>query len=160
MGGAVAIVLAHRHPELVAAPVLVDANLDPVPPRAGHGGSRGIAAHSEAEFLAGGWREVREAVGPHWWSTMRLAGRTALDRSAVQLARGTSPTMRKLLLELPIPRAFIHPAADGTAHLPGPGVRHFAIPDAGHNVMLDNPDAFARAVTEAPAPAPAPAPAD
>lgn len=121
MGGAVAIVLAHRHPELVAALVLVDANLDPIPPGPGRGGSRGIAAYQEAEFLAGGWREVREAVGPHWWSTMRLAGRTALYRSAVHLARGTSPTMRELLLELPIPRAFVYPAADGTAQLPGPG---------------------------------------
>ncbi|GAB2708486.1 alpha/beta fold hydrolase [Kitasatospora kifunensis] len=149
MGGSVAIVLAHRHPELVAALVLVDANLDPITPRAGHGGSSRIAAYREEEFLAGGWREVRAAVGPHWWSTMRLAGRTALHRSAVHLTRGTTPTMRELLLGLPIPRAFIHPAADGTAHLPGPGVRHFAIPEAGHNVMLDNPQAFARAVAEA-----------
>ncbi|MCX4749594.1 alpha/beta fold hydrolase [Kitasatospora sp. NBC_01287] len=148
MGGAVAIVLAHRHPALVAKLVLADANLDPVTP-AKRPGSSGIATFTEAEFLAGGWREVRELVGPHWWSTMRLAGRTALHRSAVRLAQGTTPTMRELLLGLRIPRAFLYPAADGTAGLPGPGVELVAIPDAGHNLMLDNPQAFARAVAGA-----------
>ncbi|WP_442910896.1 hypothetical protein [Kitasatospora sp. NBC_01266] len=101
-------------------------------------------ASSAREFLAGGWREVRELVGPHWWSTMRLAGRTALYRSAVELARGTTPTMRELLLGLEIPRAYLCPAADGTDGLPGPGVELVAIPDAGHNLMLDNPQASPR----------------
>ncbi|GAB2578315.1 alpha/beta hydrolase [Streptomyces capparidis] len=153
MGGAVAIVLAARHPELAGRLVLVDANLDPVPVVRDRPGSSGIAAYTEEEFTGGGWREVRDRVGPHWWATMRLAGRTALYRSAVHLARGTAPTMRELLLDLPMPRTFLHPADDG----PPPGARRLAeagvavvaVPECGHNVMLDNPEGFARATARA-----------
>ncbi|PNE40397.1 alpha/beta fold hydrolase [Streptomyces noursei] len=153
MGGSVAIVLAARHPHLVSRLVLVDANLDPIPPRPATGGSSGIAHYSEREFLDGGWQEVRDRVGPHWWSTMRLTGREARHRSAVHLARGTVPTMRELLLQLRIPRTYLLPEADGP--LPGAdalaeaGVAVVPIPDCGHNIMLDNPDAFARATTAA-----------
>lgn len=153
MGGSVAIVLAARHPHLVSRLVLVDANLDPIPRVPGSGGSSGIAAYSEQEFLAGGWEEVRDRVGPHWWSTMRLAGREALHRSAVNLTRGTVPTMRELLLDLKIPRTYLLPEADGP--LPGAdalaeaGVAVVPVPDCGHNIMLDNPDAFARATAVA-----------
>nr|WP_202487195.1 alpha/beta hydrolase [Streptomyces sp. SID8354] len=149
MGGAVAVVLAVRHPHLVSRLVLIDANLDPIQPRSGAGGSSGIAGYSEREFLAGGWQEVRDRVGAHWWSTMRLAGREALHRSAVHLTRGTVPTMRELLLDLKIPRTYLLPEADGplagAAALAGAGVTVVPIPDCGHNIMLDNPDAFARA---------------
>ncbi|MFG2458932.1 alpha/beta fold hydrolase [Streptomyces sp. NPDC048523] len=153
MGGSVAIVLAARHPRLVSRLVLVDANLDPIPLQAGSGGSSGIAAYSEQEFLAGGWREVRDRVGPHWWSTMRLAGREALHRSAVHLTRGTTPTMRELLLDLKIPRTYLLPEDDsplpGADALTESGVVVVSIPDCGHNIMLDNPDAFASATAAA-----------
>lgn len=148
MGGAVAIVLAARHPDLVARLVLVDANLDPVAPAPPRPGTSGIAAYTEEEFLDHGRHEVRDRVGPHWWSTMRLAGPEALHRSAVHLARGTTPTMRELLLELKIPRTFLRPESDGP--LPGEeglvaaGVRVVPVPECGHNIMLDNPEAFAR----------------
>ncbi|RSS39410.1 alpha/beta hydrolase [Streptomyces sp. WAC07061] len=149
MGGAVAIVLAARHPRLVSRLVLVDANLDPQPPVPGTAGSSGLASYTEEEFLAGGWAEVRDRVGAHWWSTMRLAGRTALYRSAVNLAAGTKPTMRELLLELEIPRGFLLPEQDGplagAEALEAAGVAVVAVPDCGHNIMLDNPEGFARA---------------
>ncbi|MFI5861394.1 alpha/beta fold hydrolase [Streptomyces sp. NPDC051546] len=46
MGGAVAIVLADRHPHLVSRLVLVDANLDPIPPDpAVHGQQRARRLH-------------------------------------------------------------------------------------------------------------------
>ena len=152
MGGSVAVVLAARHPQLVSGLVLVDANLDPVEP-APRPGSSWIASFTEQEFLADGREEVRRAVGPLWWATMRLAGPQALHRSAVHLARGTTPTMRALLLELTVPRSYLHPAAGGepagTASLRDAGVRVVAVPDCGHNIMLDNPEAFARAVADA-----------
>ncbi|MFD7835408.1 alpha/beta fold hydrolase [Streptomyces sp. NPDC059761] len=153
MGGSVAIVLAARHPRLVSRLVLVDANLDPILPLPASSGSSGIAAYSEQEFLTYGWEEVRDRAGAHWWSTMRLAGREALHRSAVHLTRGTVPTMRDLLLDLKIPRTFLLPEADGP--LPGAdvlaeaGVSVVAIPDCGHNIMLDNPEAFAHACAAA-----------
>ncbi|MEU8773938.1 alpha/beta hydrolase [Streptomyces sp. NPDC048606] len=152
MGGSVAIVLAARHPRLVSRLVLVDANLDPIPPTPGAVGSSGLAAYTEEEFLAGGWAEVRDRVGDHWWSTMRLAGRTALYRSAVHLAAGTKPTLREMLLELQVPRGYLYPRADGPLEgaeaLEAAGVVVVAVPDCGHNVMLDNPEGFARAAAD------------
>ncbi|MFD8955838.1 alpha/beta fold hydrolase, partial [Streptomyces anulatus] len=153
MGGSVAVVLAARHPQLVSRLVLVDANLDPIPPSPGSAGSSGIAAYSEEEFLAGGWQEIRDRAGSHWWSTMRLAGREALHRSAVHLTRGTAPTMREHLLGLKIPRTYLLPETDGP--LPGTdalieaGVSVVPVPDCGHNIMLDNPEGFARATAAA-----------
>ncbi|MFP3988005.1 alpha/beta hydrolase [Streptomyces sp. E11-3] len=153
MGGSVAIVLAARHPHLVSRLVLVDANLDPLPRAPASSGSSGIAAYNEEEFLAGGWAEVRDRVGPHWWSTMRLVGREALHRSAVQLVRGTTPTMRELLLDLKIPRAFLLPESDGPlaggAALAASGVSVVPVPDCAHNIMLDNPEGFVRATAAA-----------
>ena len=153
MGGAVAVVLAARHPELVSRLVLVDATLDPVPPVRGAAGPSGIASYTEEEFLAGGWAEMRDLVGAHWWSTMRLAGRTALYRSSVHRVRGTTPTMRELLLDLKIPRTCLVPEADGPVAgadaLEAAGVEVVAVPDCGHNIMLDNPEAFARATAAA-----------
>jgi pimeloyl-ACP methyl ester carboxylesterase len=153
MGGSVGIVLASRHPDLVSRLVMIDSNLDPLTPARGVVGSNGIAAYSEEEFLAGGWAEFAESAGAEWWATMRLAGREALYRSAVRLARGTRPTMRELLLDLKIPRTYLHPEADGP--LPGAdaltasGVSVVPVPDCGHNVMLDNPEAFVRATAAA-----------
>ncbi|MBO1416987.1 alpha/beta fold hydrolase [Streptomyces sp. FH025] len=147
MGGAIAIVLAHRHPGLVSRLLLVDANLDPIAPDRRRIGSSGIAGYTEAEFLAGGREEVAERVGPFWWSTMRLAGAEGLYRSAVHLARGSEPTMRELLLGLDLPRTFLYPAVDGEPNgadgLRAAGVRVVAVPDCGHSIMLDNPEGFA-----------------
>lgn len=147
MGGAVAIVLAARRPELVSGLILVDANLDPYPPAPVSPGSSGIAAYSEDDFVSYGWKEVRDRVGPHWWSTMRLADLRGLHRTAVGLAAGTTPTMRELLTGLTIPRAFLHPegaAPAGADDLRRAGVEVLGIPESGHNIMLDNPEAFAR----------------
>jgi pimeloyl-ACP methyl ester carboxylesterase len=153
MGGSVAVVLADRHPHLVSRLLLVDANLDPVPFRPGRAGGSGIAAYAEEDFVAGGWQEVADRVGPHWWATMRLAGREALHRSAVHLARGTVPTMRQILLGLSVPRTYLLPAAGGPLagadELTAAGVRVVAVPACGHNIMLDNPEGFARAAAEA-----------
>ncbi|MEY9872959.1 pimeloyl-ACP methyl ester carboxylesterase [Streptacidiphilus sp. MAP12-33] len=153
MGGSVAIVLAHRHPSLVTRLVLVDANLDAQVPDRGRPGSSGIATYTEEEFLAGGHREVRDRVGPHWWATMRLAGRVGLHRSAVALARGSEPVMRELLLGLRVPRTFLYPEADGAPgraeELTAAGVSLVAVPDCGHNIMLDNREAFVRATAGA-----------
>jgi pimeloyl-ACP methyl ester carboxylesterase len=151
MGGAVAILLATRHPRLVSKLVLVDAALDPAPP-VPRPGSSAIETFTEEEFLTDGWRRTEQRVGPAWWSTMRLAGREALYRTAVHRARATVPTLREQLLELPVPRTFLHPAADGAPtgaeRLVASGVTVRAIPDCGHNIMFDNPDALAHAVAD------------
>ncbi|MCZ4120450.1 alpha/beta fold hydrolase [Streptomyces sp. H39-S7] len=152
MGGAVAIVLAHRRPDLVAGLVLVEANLDPNPPVGA--GSSGIAAYEEREFVeGGGFAAVLERVGPLWGATMRLADPVALYRSAGRLARGSEPTMRTMLLAMDIPRTFLvgELSTDvvGRAELVAAGVGVETVPGAGHNIMFDNPGAFAALVAAA-----------
>ncbi|MFI9723391.1 alpha/beta fold hydrolase [Streptomyces sp. NPDC052396] len=148
MGGAVAMVLAHRRPELVARLLLAEANLDPNP--AVTSGSSGIAAYSEEEFLRDGYARTLERVGPLWRATMRLAAPVALHRSAVHLVRATRPTMRQMLLRTRIPRRYLQGELSGELRgrreLVAAGVEVETVPGARHNVMFDNPEAFAAAV--------------
>ncbi|MFC7260681.1 alpha/beta fold hydrolase [Streptomyces lutosisoli] len=149
MGGAVAIVLAHRRPDLVSRLVLTEANLDPYPLVTA--GSSGIASYEEDDYVEnGGHARVLEKVGPSWAATMRLADPRALHRTATGLSRGTNPTMRHMLEELTMDRVYLQGELSG--ELPGregledAGVRVVTVPGAGHNVMFDNPDAFAAEV--------------
>lgn len=151
MGGAVAIVLAHRRRDLVSRLVLTEANLDPYPPRVE--GSSGIASYGEDEYVNGvGHARVLAKVGPLWAATMRLADPLALHRTAVGLAHGTRPTMRRMLMDLDIDRLYLQGARSGElanrAGLEAAGVRVRTVPDAGHNVMFDNAEAFAAAVAD------------
>jgi pimeloyl-ACP methyl ester carboxylesterase len=149
MGGSVAVVLAHRRPDLVSRLVLVEANLDPHPPAGA--GSSGIAAHTEDEYVEnGGHTRVLEKVGPTWAATMRLADPLALHRSATHLVRGTKPTMRRMLEALTADRVYLQGELsgelDGREGLEAAGVRVVTVPGAGHNVMFDNPDALVAVV--------------
>lgn len=149
MGGAVAIVLAARRPDLVARLVLAEANLDPRPPVTA--GSSGIAAFTEKEFVhGGGFVRVLDRVGPKWGATMRLADPVALHRSAMGLMRGTEPTMRALLVSMAIPRTYLIGELSGelAGHqdLVAAGVSVVPVPGAGHNIMFDNAYAFVEAI--------------
>ncbi|WP_217250300.1 alpha/beta fold hydrolase [Streptomyces sp. AC602_WCS936] len=150
MGGAVAIVLAHRRPELVSRLVLTEANLDACPPP--DAGSSRIAVYEEDDFVDGGHARVLEDVGPPWAATMRLADARALHRSAVGLLRGSEPVMRTLLERLPVDRVYVQGGVsgelEGRAKLEAAGVRVVTVPGAGHNVMLDRPDEFAAVVAQ------------
>ncbi|CCK31842.1 hypothetical protein BN159_7463 [Streptomyces davaonensis JCM 4913] len=148
MGGAVALVLAHRRPELVSRLVLTEANLDACPPPTA--GSSGIASYEEDDFADGGHARVLEHVGPLWAATMRLADPRALHRSAVGLIRGSQPEMREILEGLTVDRVYLQGELSGELAgrqaLEAAGVRVVTVPGAGHNVMFDNPDAFVAAV--------------
>jgi len=150
MGGSVAIVLAHRRPDLVSRLVLTEANLDPQQ-MPGTTGSGLIAAYEESDFVEGGGHaRVLADVGPDWAATMRLTDARALHRSATGLVRGTEPTMRRLLEGLTMDRVYLlgeksHPLP-GLEALGAAGVRVVTVPGAGHNIMFDNPDAFAAEV--------------
>ncbi|MEU1126424.1 alpha/beta hydrolase [Streptomyces sp. NPDC005899] len=153
MGGAVAIVLAHRRPDLVRRLVLTEANLDPLPPATA--GSSVIASWPEDGFVhGGGFARVLEGVGPLWAATMRLTDPLALHRSACALVRGTHPTMRRMLMASTAERVFLQGELSG--ELPGArelaaaGVRVETVPGAGHTLMFDRPDAFVRAVAGSP----------
>jgi pimeloyl-ACP methyl ester carboxylesterase len=150
MGGAVATLLAAKHPDLVANLVLIDSNLDPAP-EVPVPGSSGIARYGETLFVhGGGFEETLERVGPSWAATMRLAGRVGLYRTAASLARFEG---REILKGLSMPRTYLYPAADGpltgASALTAAGVRVVAVPDCGHNIMLDNPSALVAEVLAA-----------
>ncbi|MFF3462657.1 alpha/beta fold hydrolase [Streptomyces sp. NPDC001984] len=144
MGGAVALVLAHRRPELVSRLVLTEANLDAFPPPAA--GSSGIASYEEDEFVESAHARVLDKVGPLWAATMRLADPRALHRTAVGLVRGSDPVMRTILEELTIDRVYLQGELSGELagreRLEAAGVRVVTVSAAGHNVMFDNPDTF------------------
>ncbi|WP_323186735.1 alpha/beta fold hydrolase [Streptomyces sp. NBC_00878] len=127
MGGPVAIVLAHRRPDLVSRLVLTEANLDPHPPV--HAGSSGIASYEEDAYVNGGHARVLERIGPQWAATMRLADPRALHRSATGLVRGSNPTMRRMREGLAINRVFLQGA------LSGEPVGRDALEDAGVRVV-------------------------
>ncbi|MGW0632363.1 alpha/beta fold hydrolase [Streptomyces sp. NPDC002758] len=144
MGGAVALVLAHRRPDLVSRLVLTEANLDAFPPPAA--GSSGIASYEEDEFVESAHARVLDKVGPLWAATMRLADPRALHRTAVGLVRGSDPVMRTILEELTIDRVYLQGELSGELagreRLEAVGVRVVTVSAAGHNVMFDNPDTF------------------
>lgn len=153
MGGAVAVVLAAARPDLVRSLVVVEPNLDPADLEPGSPSSRGIAAWTEAEFVATGFDRLLAAAGGTGAATLRMADPVAVHRSAVALVRATVPSTRELLLALPVPRTLVEGGRSdpdpGRAELAAAGVRCVVVPDAGHDVMLDAPEAFAGVLREA-----------
>ncbi|PPS87194.1 hypothetical protein BZZ08_02849 [Streptomyces sp. MH60] len=135
-------------PELVSRLILTEANLDAAPPPTA--GSSIIASYQEDDFAHGGHARVLEAVGPQWAATTRLTDPRALHRSAVGLCRGSDPVMRTLLEGLTVERVYLQGGLggelEGRESLEAAGVRVTTVRGAGHNVMLDRPDAFAAAV--------------
>jgi pimeloyl-ACP methyl ester carboxylesterase len=156
MGGTVGIVLASQRPDLVAALVVAEANLDP---GVGTGSAR-IAAWSEAEYLDRGHDEMlasveaEAAAGDPGWSAyaaaFRLADPLAVHRSAVGLLAPIDPTARERLYRFPGPKAFVF----GERSLPDPGAGRLAaagvavlvVPGASHAMTVEAPDDFARLV--------------
>ncbi|MFD7576069.1 alpha/beta fold hydrolase [Streptomyces sp. NPDC059810] len=150
MGGAVAIHLAAGRPELVARLVVAEPNLY------GGGGvfSSPVAAQDEDAFVAEGFARMVAGVDrADYAARLRLADPRAVHRSAVALVEGSTPAPGDLLAGLAIPRTYLV----GELSLPDPdaekaagfGLPVIGIPGAGHNLMLDNPDGFARVLARA-----------
>ena len=156
LGGTVAVTLAGVRPDLVSALVVAEGNLDP-----GVGtGSVEIAAWSEAEYVSRGHdfmlgRLLAEArsgdpAAGAYAAAFRLAAPHAVHRSAVGLLARTRPTARESLYAFPGPKAFVFgarslPDADQDV-LPQHGVDVLVVPDAGHAMMVEAAEAFARLV--------------
>jgi pimeloyl-ACP methyl ester carboxylesterase len=159
-GGAVAITLATKRPDLVAGLVLAEAVLDA-------GDWFGAAAQSEEQYIARGhgvvlegWRQELPDYAESnrsWWPVEELASPCAFYRTAYDLAQGVNPTWREQLYRLKIPRLFLlgeisiekktHRVEDKD-DLPPYGVQVTILPNAGHMMMSDNPAAFVRAIAE------------
>ena len=153
MGGSVAITLAALRPDLVSRLIIAEGNLDP----GGGVVSTGIAEQTEHEFETTGHQALLERfLGDGWVTrvaTFRACSPLGLYRSAVGLVRGTQPTMRERLYAFRIPRAYLFgerglPDPD-TERLPSQGIQILAVPDAGHDMPIDNPAGLAERVAQA-----------
>lgn len=159
MSGAVAITLAAIRPDLVSRLVLMEANLDPLGPGEGAVSTR-IAAQTEEEFCVQGFQALIESLrkmgkaGDDTMATLagmfQTARPCALYRSAVNLVKGTRPTMRARLLQMDIPRTYIfgeRSLLDSKwDRLARQGIRVLVVPCAGHYMAWDNPSGVAEAL--------------
>lgn len=167
LGGAVAVLVGARRPDLVAAMVVAEGNLDP----GGAGMSLAIAEQSEDEYVREGFarsleemcaqaRANPESVPAAAVGLQHLASPLAMHRTARALVELTRPTVREQLLALEMPRTFIvgehtlesdekPPSAEDGRGLDGTDVRVIRVPDAGHPMMFQNPTGFAAAIADA-----------
>jgi pimeloyl-ACP methyl ester carboxylesterase len=170
-GGAIAVLIAARRPDLVAALVMADGNLDP----GGGAFSASIAAQSESTYVGRGYqaqiaslrdraRAVDSSEGPaELVGMLQVAAPDAVHRTARSLVEMPRPTVREQLVQVTMPRSFLVGARTLEAETPSgaiadwtyvqglsdAGVRLLVVPDAGHGMMSDNPDGFVRTLVQA-----------
>jgi pimeloyl-ACP methyl ester carboxylesterase len=155
-GGAIAIALAAKRPDLVERLLLAEANLD----QGGGAFTRFVTSYSEADFVASGYakslknleEQARDGdpVSPIILGLYGVADPTAIHRNSVGLARGTQPIMRDLLVHMTIPRLYVFgewslPDEDYDT-LPSQGIEVAVVPKAGHHMTADNPAGFAHVI--------------
>jgi pimeloyl-ACP methyl ester carboxylesterase len=153
MSGAIAIVVARLLSDRVSRLVLSEPNLDP----GGGTVSRVIAHQSLSRYVSSGHAAIIRAArrqGQHVWaSTMALSFPIAIHREAVSLVKGSRPSWRKALANLPMPRIVLFGAQSlpdqDTIRLPTIGVRTIVVPRAGHGMAQDNPTGLALALAKA-----------
>jgi pimeloyl-ACP methyl ester carboxylesterase len=167
LGGSIAIVVASRRPDLVSSLVVAEANLDP-----GMGPfSARVLATSEEEFVRTGFdtelmllrdagRKDPESLSAVVLGMQAVASPRAIYQTACSLTEEREPTFRELLAQLDIPRSFLvgsdtlkrgeTPASGEIGEeLHGTGTQRLIVPNAGHLMMLDNPDGFAETIAHA-----------
>ena len=153
MGGAVALLAAGLQPDRVDRLVIAEGNLDPEP-----GIVSGIITRwTEAEYVANGHsrfvREMRTHGFADYARTLEAASPIAVHRTAVDLIGDRDPTFRDLLVRLSIPCTFLfgdeNLADPDVERLPQDGIPVVVVPDAGHDMMADNPDGLAVAIARA-----------
>lgn len=156
LGGTVAIHVAEARPVAVSSVTAAESNLDPGP-----GGISGpIAAQTESEFVASGYREmIREhersaledpaGISARHLGMFRMMSPTAVHRTATSVVEGSDPSTRDVLKRLPMPRTFVvGELSEETVDrdLVDAGVRWDVVPQAGHPMGLQNPRGLAEVV--------------
>lgn len=152
MGGSIGILLAAMRPDLVGNLIVAEGNLDPGPGVV----SGPISAMSEPDFVASGYsafvRQLLHAGFAGYAGTVQASDPIALHRSAVSLIADRRPTYREYFNSLRIPRTYLFGDESRTDpdvdRLPADGITVRIVDNAGHDMMSDNPDGFARAVAE------------
>lgn len=161
-GGAAAIVLATKRPDLVERLVLAESVLDA-------GDWFGAAAQSEEQWIVSGHASVLEGTRQmlpdfieselNWWPMEKSAiPDYPFYRTACSLARDAQPTWREQLYQLKIPRLFLLGEislekktlrVEDKDELPMYGVQVTILPKAEHMSLISaNPPAFVRAIAE------------
>lgn len=167
MGGTVAIALAEARPDLVGGLVLGEPNVHP----GGGAHSRRIVAEDKADFVASGFEVALERlegkaragdpIADYNLAQWRHADPGALHDNARMLV-DLAPDFHATLLSLDCPRTFIFgartypglgapvtPDAPDPAPLEAAGITVEVLEDAGHMLMLENPEGFAAVVARA-----------
>jgi pimeloyl-ACP methyl ester carboxylesterase len=170
MGGAIALTLADRHPDVVRKLVLVSpAGLRPMSARLAT--AFGVAAERlipvrRAAAPAVDWRWARRlllatgtvngsAVPPTDARAMLEASRGA-TRTRAALATVASSDLRPLLASVPAPLGalwgeadrIIPPTGIGTVLAHRPDAQVATVPGAGHIAMMERPEAFSQALED------------
>ena len=154
MGGSIAIQLATRRPDLVSRLILAEPLLQAEQSVLG----RTIARRAESDYVLRGYamlqmatrrqaaRGERAAVG--FQEPLRHANPVTMHRAASSLLEQRSPTFGEQLHVLTVPRTLL--IGEGTnmdlGSLGTGDIGIVRIPDAGHSMMTENPEAFARAI--------------
>ena len=152
MGGAIAIVIARTRPDLIARLVLAEANLDPQP---GRSAARSRAVRERVRtrgrealvrtFVADGPRKLRCGASKRRIRSPSIAAPSRSSR--------TPPTYREMLAR-PSDAARPSSSAASTSSipdirwLPAHGIPVTIVPAAGHDMMTDQPDAFATTLAD------------
>jgi pimeloyl-ACP methyl ester carboxylesterase len=154
LGGAVAIWVAALRPERVAHVVSLEGNLD-----VGREGiaSTTIALQSWDEFEGNGWSALSEWVreySPDWYGVVRRTDPYAVYHSARGLHVGTQPLTRQQLYSLSMPKTVVvgelsTEIMQSLDELMSHGVDTRVVPNAGHNMVRDEPLATAQAIADA-----------
>lgn len=94
-------------------------------------------------------RGEKAAVG--FQEALSRADPATMHKSASSLLQRRSPSLQAILERLTVPRTLLigERTAIDTSDLVPHGISVIRIPDAGHSMMSDNPDAFARAIANA-----------
>jgi len=156
MGGSIALVLAATRPDLVARLILAE----PLLRREQSSPAIATATRTERTFIERGYEMLRvatrrqaargELAAIGFREPLDHAHPAILHRSAVSLLEDRDPSFEKLLKSVTVPRTII--AGERTPVAPGliPGdVPLIRIAGAGHSMMSENPDAYARAIASA-----------
>lgn len=155
MGGSISILLAHQRPDLVSRLIVAEPLLDPSQSELG----KTIARRTEAHFVERGYEMLKlatrrqasrgEAAAQGFQEPLSRANPTIMHRSATSLLQERIPSFRDLFQSLPIPKTLILGARTNldTAPFTHEGITVARIPDAGHSMMSENPDAFATTIS-------------
>lgn len=157
MGGVLALLLAERHPEQVAAVVDVEGNKSP-----GDCHFSGRAADQDLEaFVAGGFDAliddvyVNGATEPSlrtYYASLRLCDPRAFHANSRELVQlSATETLAHRLAALPMPARYIAGVPGGAAPrslelLAEAGVTYFEVEPSGHWPFIDRRSAFVEAL--------------